>query len=132
VLRTVVLLNAPAAGTLRTILLFKSEAFFLVGAAGGSMVFLLEDRIGFDRFEFSLEVTDGITMGATIGTATTVGKVISVVLGFFADMAPSKICQYKSPNVDFSCSIPISFTSTFFLHFLWVHIDVTGLRKVAR
>jgi len=114
VLSTVVLLDAPAAGALGTVLLLEGEPFVVVDAASGPVVFLLEDWIGFDGFEFGLEVADGITMGATIGAAATVGKVVSVVLCFFTDMAP------------------ITLSSTFLLHLLRVHIDMAGLCKIAR
>jgi len=82
------LLDASTTSALGTILLLESESLFFLRAASGSVVFLLEYWIRLHGLELGLEVTDGVAMSAAIGTATSVGKVVTVVLCFFAGTAP--------------------------------------------
>ena len=52
------------------------------------MVFLLEDRIRLDSLELGLEIADGVTMGAAIGTTTGIGEVVAIILGLVTRSAP--------------------------------------------
>lgn len=53
-----------------------------------SVVTFLEHWLRFDGFEFSLEIGDGMTMGAAVGTAAGVGELVAIILAFFAGGAP--------------------------------------------
>ena len=53
-----------------------------------AMVLFLEDRIRLDSLEFGLEVADGVTMRAAIGTTTGIGEVIAIILGLVTRSAP--------------------------------------------
>ena len=52
------------------------------------MVLFLEDRIRLDSLEFGLEIADGVTMRAAIGTTTGVGEVVAIILGLITRSAP--------------------------------------------
>lgn len=54
----------------------------------GAMVLLLEDRIRLDGLELGLEITDGVTMRAAIGTTTGIGEVVAIILGLVTRSAP--------------------------------------------
>ena len=82
------LLNAATASAIGTLLLVQAWHVVVLGAASGSMIFFFEDRIRLDGFKFGLEVADSIAMGAAVGATTGVGKVIAIVLSFFAITAP--------------------------------------------
>ena len=53
-----------------------------------AMVLLLEDRIRLDSLELGLEITNGVTMRAAIGTTTGVGEVVAIILGLVTRSAP--------------------------------------------
>ena len=53
-----------------------------------AMVFLLEDRIRLDSLELGLEIADGVTMGAAVGTTTGIGEVVAIILGLVTRSAP--------------------------------------------
>ena len=62
--------------------------FLLLSLAGRAVVFLFENRVRLNGFEFSLEVVDGVAVCATVGAAAGVGEVVPIVFGFFAVAAP--------------------------------------------
>lgn len=53
-----------------------------------AVVLLLEDRIRLDSLELGLEITNGVTVRATIGTTTGIGKVVAIILGLVTRSAP--------------------------------------------
>jgi len=57
---------------------------------GCTMVFLLEDRVRLGSLEFGLEVADGMAVGATVGTTTSICEVVTIVLGLVTWSAPTK------------------------------------------
>lgn len=61
----------------------------LVRIGGSAVNLLLEDRLGFHGFKFSLEISDGMAVGAAVGSTARVGKVITIVLHFIAGAAPA-------------------------------------------
>lgn len=52
------------------------------------MVLLLKNRIRLDSLELGLEITNGVTMRATIGTTTGIGEVVAIILGLVTRSAP--------------------------------------------
>jgi hypothetical protein len=61
---------------------------------GRAMKLFLEDGVGVHGFELGLEVTE--SLGAAIGTAALVGKVVAVVLRLLALDAPTGVSAYGS------------------------------------
>lgn len=53
-----------------------------------AMVLFLKDRIRLDSLEFGLEIVDGVTVRAAIGTTTGVGEVVAIILGLVTRSAP--------------------------------------------
>ena len=55
---------------------------------GCAMELFLEDRIRLDSLEFGLEIADGVTVRAAIGTTTGIGEVVAIILGLVTRSAP--------------------------------------------
>lgn len=89
------LVNTSAADALSAVAFIMSYVTVLLGIFHGSMVFLLEDGVGLDGLEFGLEVTDGMTKGAAIGTTTCIGEFVAIVLGLVARSAPAGAGQKR-------------------------------------
>ena len=53
-----------------------------------AMVLLLKDRIRLNSLELGLEITNGVTMRAAIGTTTGIGEVVAIILGLVTRSAP--------------------------------------------
>ena len=89
-LDVILLLNTTATGTLGRLFLFKSQPFSVLAISRSAVVGLFEHRIGLNGLKLGLEAGEtASTKGAAVGTATGVGKVVTVVLCFDAGFTPT-------------------------------------------
>ena len=125
-------LNTTTADTIRAISLLEAQTFVYPSIILlCSMVFFLKDRIGLDSLKLGLEVANGTTMRTAVGATTGIGEIVAIVLRLITRGAPDGMLSSTS-----QCRkrwiLPITFTSTFLLHLLWVGVNVTRLGEVAR
>ena len=59
------------------------------------MICLLKDGIGFDSFEFGLEIANGVAVRAAVGTTTGIGEVVAIVLRFVTRSAPDGSLMFR-------------------------------------
>lgn len=81
--------NASTTGAPGRLLLMQLRVIVRLVHIGGSAVnLLLEDRLGIGGFEFGLEITDGMAMGAAVGATAGIGEVVAIILHLIARAAP--------------------------------------------
>lgn len=108
----------------------------------GTMDILLKNWLCFDLFELSLEIFETGSVGAAIGATTSIGHIEAFVLDFFTiytpifDMLADEIDDGKVHHVEieglgWNKNIPSTLSSTIFLGFLRVSINMTGLCEIA-
>ena len=81
-------LNATTADTIRAISLLETQMLIYPPIILRPMIFFLKDGIGLDGLEFGLEVANGMTMGAAVGTTTGIGEVVPIILRLVTGGAP--------------------------------------------
>ena len=94
---------------------------------------LLKNWVGLASLKLGLEIIKGMAVGAAVGTTTGIGEVIAIVLGFVTGGTPRLMSSaLPAKMLSKGLSLPIALASAFFLHFLWVGIDVPVLGEVTR
>lgn len=89
----ILLLYASRADAIGALPLLECQMVVHCGVVLGPMNVFFKHWISLDSFKFGLEVVDGMTMGAAVGAATGVGKVVAIVLRLVAWGAPNAACQ---------------------------------------
>lgn len=90
-------LNATTADAVRAISLLETQMLIYTSILlSRSVVFFLKDGIGLDSLEFGLEIANGMTMRAAIGTTTRIGEVVAIVLRLVPRGAPKDMVSSAS------------------------------------
>ena len=132
-LDVILLLDASSAGALSRLFFLESKLFGILAIGRSSVIGFFKDRIGLDGLKLGLEARKtSSTEGAAVGAATGVGKVVSVVLGFVAGLAPRRRVSICTGDETDGGTVPVALTAAFFLGLLGIGVDVSRLGKVAR
>lgn len=107
-------LNATTADAIRAISLLETQVLIYPSIILCPMVFFLKDGIGLDSLELGLEVANGMTVRAAVGTTTGIGEVVTIVLRLVTGSAPGGMMSFASfvpKSLDFTnclCLHPLS------------------------
>jgi len=111
VLSNLLLVNGGSANAVCALTLFMVQ---LLHVLFGWTILLLEDRVSLNMLELGLEPVDVMAVGAAVGTTSSIGELVPIVL---------RLGPWRAP---------IAFASTLLLHLLWVGINVSRFGEIAR